>query len=72
MLRVTDRGPGIPDIELAMREGWSTAPEEVRVMGFGAGMGLPNMKRNADDFSIQSEVGKGTEIVMKFALAPVR
>jgi anti-sigma regulatory factor (Ser/Thr protein kinase) len=55
-----------------MREGWSTAPEEVRVMGFGAGMGLPNMKRNADDFSIQSEVGKGTEIVMKFALAPVR
>ena len=55
MLRVTDRGPGIPDIELAMREGWSTAPEEVRVMGFGAGMGLPNMKRNADDFSIQSE-----------------
>ena len=67
-LLVKDRGPGIPDIDLAMREGWSTAPESVRVMGFGAGMGLPNMKRNADEFSIQSQVGVGTEILIKFKL----
>ena len=71
-MTLADTGPGIPNIELAMQEGWSTAPDDVRSLGFGAGMGLPNMKRNADDFSIQSEVGKGTEIVMKFALAPVR
>jgi len=61
-----DRGPGIPDLELAMREGWSTASETARSLGFGAGMGLPNMKRNADGFEIQSEVGKGTEIRMSF------
>ena len=64
-----DVGPGIPDISLAMREGWSTANEEARSMGFGAGMGLPNMKRNADDFEIESELGKGTRISMRFALA---
>lgn len=67
-LLVKDRGPGIPDLDLAMREGWSTAPESVRMMGFGAGMGLPNMKRNADEFDIKSEVGVGTEILMKFKL----
>ncbi len=64
-----DRGPGIPDIELAMREGYSTANEEARSLGFGAGMGLPNMKRNADGFNIQSAVGVGTTISMRFKLA---
>ena len=65
-LLVKDRGPGIPDLDLAMREGWSTAPESVRMMGFGAGMGLPNMKRNADEFAITSTVGVGTDISMIF------
>ena len=64
-----DVGPGIPDIAMAMREGYSTASEEAHSLGFGAGMGLPNMKRNADDFDIQSEVGKGTRISMRFNLA---
>ncbi|MBQ8161391.1 MAG: anti-sigma regulatory factor [Clostridia bacterium] len=64
-----DVGPGIPDLSLAMREGWSTASDEARSLGFGAGMGLPNMKRNASDFEIKSEVGVGTEITMKFNLA---
>ena len=63
-----DVGPGIPDLEMAMREGYSTANEEARSLGFGAGMGLPNMKRNADDFGIESEVGKGTTITMRFKL----
>ena len=66
IVHVKDVGPGIPDIEKAMTEGYSTASSEVRNMGFGAGMGLPNMKRNSDDFSIESEVGKGTDIVMSF------
>ena len=66
VLVVEDCGPGIPDLELAMSEGWSTASDDVRMLGFGAGMGLPNMKRNADDFDIQSEVGKGTRIYMAF------
>ena len=65
-LDVSDRGPGIPDLDLAMQEGWSTASDEVRTLGFGAGMGLPNMKRNADEFDIQSKVGVGTNIHMKF------
>lgn len=57
---VDDSGPGIPDINLAMQEGYSTAPDHIREMGFGAGMGLPNIKRCADSFTIESEVGKGT------------
>jgi len=57
-----DEGPGIPDIKLAMQEGYSTASQKVREMGFGAGMGLPNMKKNADILNIQSEVGKGTRV----------
>lgn len=65
-LRSKDVGPGIPDLTLAMREGWSTANEEARSLGFGAGMGLPNMRRNADDFNIESEVGVGTVIDMGF------
>lgn len=64
----TDVGPGISDIEKAMTEGYSTANEEARTMGFGAGMGLPNMKRNASEFMIRSKVGVGTDITMKFAL----
>ncbi len=67
-LMSADAGPGIPNVELAMREGYSTASEEARSLGFGAGMGLPNMKRNADDFSIESTVGVGTIISMFFAL----
>ncbi len=59
---VRDIGPGINDIDLAMREGYSTAPDNVRQMGFGAGMGLPNMKRCSDDFSIQSKIGQGTVV----------
>ena len=58
-VRAKDVGPGIPDIDKAMTEGWSTATNEVRNMGFGAGMGLPNMKRNADGFDIVSAVGTG-------------
>jgi anti-sigma regulatory factor (Ser/Thr protein kinase) len=59
-----DEGPGIPDIGLAMREGYSTATPEMRELGFGAGMGLPNIKRNTDDLAISSEVGRGTTLVM--------
>ena len=66
LVRARDVGPGIPDIDKAMTEGWSTASNEVRNMGFGAGMGLPNMKRNADEFSISSVVGEGTDISMIF------
>ncbi len=61
-----DVGPGIPDIDLAMSEGYSTASDDVRMMGFGAGMGLANMARNADRFHIDSKVGEGTRIEMIF------
>ena len=61
-----DVGPGIPDIDLAMSEGYSTASDDVRMMGFGAGMGLANMARNADHFRIDSKVGEGTRIEMIF------
>jgi anti-sigma regulatory factor (Ser/Thr protein kinase) len=61
-IRVADEGPGIKDIELAMREGFSTASQKVREMGFGAGMGLPNMKKNADKLVIDSVPGKGTTV----------
>ncbi|MDL2324223.1 ATP-binding protein [Ruminococcaceae bacterium OttesenSCG-928-A16] len=60
-----DDGPGIPDVALAMREGYSTAPDEVRSLGFGAGMGLPNMKKYADEFEIESTVGVGTTVCMR-------
>jgi len=59
-----DKGPGIADVELAMREGFSTASETVRNLGFGAGMGLPNMKKNTDSMSIESTLGVGTTITM--------
>lgn len=61
---IVDKGPGIPDLEEAMRPGFSTASEEVRAMGFGAGMGLPNIKRNVDQLEIQSVVGIGTTVTM--------
>ncbi len=57
-----DKGPGIPDIDLAMKEGYSTATHEIRELGFGAGMGLPNMKRYSDDLNVYSEVGIGTTV----------
>jgi anti-sigma regulatory factor (Ser/Thr protein kinase) len=60
-----DKGPGIKDIEQAMQEGFSTAPDQIRSLGFGAGMGLPNMKRYSDEMEISSTVGVGTRIVMK-------
>ena len=63
-----DVGPGIADISKAMQEGFSTASEEARDLGFGAGMGLPNMRRNADGFDIESQLGVGTKIQMEFRL----
>lgn len=63
-IRIEDQGPGIPDISLAMQEGYSTASSAVREMGFGAGMGLPNMKKNADELQIESQVGVGTTVSM--------
>jgi anti-sigma regulatory factor (Ser/Thr protein kinase) len=66
VITISDQGKGIPDIELAMQEGYSTATEEMRALGFGSGMGLPNMKRNADDLQITSQVGKGTTVRMEF------
>ena len=66
---LADSGPGIADVEKAMQEGYSTAPDNVRSLGFGAGMGLPNMKRYTDDMQIESVVGKGTTITMTVMLA---
>lgn len=62
----SDQGPGIPDVELAMQEGYSTASDYAREMGFGAGMGLSNMKRCADRMRIDTEVGKGTCVTLEF------
>lgn len=62
---LTDHGPGIADVSLAMQEGFSTAPDNIRALGFGAGMGLPNMKRYTDEMNIETELGKGTKITMK-------
>ncbi|MCD8109371.1 MAG: ATP-binding protein [Clostridiales bacterium] len=59
-----DVGPGIPDIEQAMQEGFSTANDEINSLGFGAGMGLPNMKRSSDDMQIDTEIGVGTTVTM--------
>jgi len=59
---LSDKGPGIANIEQAMQMGYSTATPEVREMGFGAGMGLPNIKKNSDEFKIESEVGVGTKL----------
>ena len=64
IITLADKGPGIPDIEQAMQEGFSTAPDNIRSLGFGAGMGLPNMKRYTDNLEIESEVGVGTTVRM--------
>ncbi|MCD7775042.1 MAG: anti-sigma regulatory factor [Clostridiales bacterium] len=66
---LADKGPGIADVSLAMQEGYSTAPDSVRSLGFGAGMGLPNMKRYTDEMTIESVVGQGTTIKMTVKLA---
>ena len=68
-MSLSDHGPGIPDIALAMQEGWSTAPEEVRNLGFGAGMGLPNMKKYSDKMEIISAPGEGTTVNMMVRIA---
>jgi len=61
---LADSGPGIPDIDKAMQEGWSTAPDSIRSLGFGAGMGLPNMKKYTDEMKIDTQLGKGTTVTM--------
>lgn len=63
-IRLEDQGPGIENIEQAMQAGWSTAPDTIRSLGFGAGMGLPNMKKYTDEMRIESELGKGTTVFM--------
>lgn len=65
---MADQGPGIADVEKAMQEGYSTAPDNVRSLGFGAGMGLPNIKKYSDDMRIDTELGKGT--TMYFSVFP--
>ena len=65
MIVFADQGPGIPDIDLAMQEGWSTASEDIRDMGFGAGMGLPNIQKSTDYMDVQTTVGVGTTITIK-------
>lgn len=65
---MSDQGPGIADLELAMQDGYSTAPEAIRELGFGAGMGLTNMKRNSDEMVIDTTVGKGTTVTMKILI----
>ena len=67
-ISLVDHGPGIPDVKLAMQEGYSTAPDNIRSLGFGAGMGLPNMKRYSDSMKIETEIGKGTRILMTVLL----
>lgn len=68
VIRLIDQGPGIPDMDKAMQEGWSTAGENARDLGFGAGMGLPNMKRYADDMTIETTIGVGTTVIMTIKL----
>lgn len=68
IIEVEDEGPGIENIELAMQEGYSTATPEIREMGFGAGLGLPNIKNNSNDFKIDTEISKGTKLFIKINL----
>ena len=65
VMLLKDQGPGIKDIDLAMQAGYSTAPDNIRSLGFGAGMGLPNMKKNSDTIDIKSSIGVGTTVTMK-------
>ena len=67
-VKITDEGKGIPDVEAAMEEGFTTSTEEMRAMGFGSGMGLPNIKRNSDELEVTSEVGKGTTLQIRFLI----
>ena len=67
-IEVADRGPGIPDLELALQEGWSTATDEMREMGFGFGMGLPNIRKNSDRFVVESRIGEGTVVSSRISL----
>ncbi len=68
VIRMIDQGPGIPDVNKAMEEGFSTAGEIARDLGFGAGMGLPNMKRYSDEMTIDTEVGKGTTVTIQIKI----
>lgn len=68
VIRMIDHGPGIPDVGKAMEEGFSTAGDMARDLGFGAGMGLPNMKRYSDDMYIETEVGRGTTVTIKILI----
>ncbi len=68
LMTLADQGPGIADVEQAMQEGFSTAPESVRNLGFGAGMGLPNMRKYTDEMKVESQLGKGTTVFMKVNL----
>jgi len=69
VMEISDNGPGIEDIEKAMQAGFSTASDEHREMGFGAGMGLPNMKKNSDEITVESTGGQGTRVRMVFQLS---
>ncbi len=64
-MTLSDHGPGIENVELAMKEGYSTAPDNIRCLGFGAGMGLPNIKKYTDEFKLETEVGVGTTLRLK-------
>ncbi len=66
---LSDNGPGIPDVEKAMQEGYSTAPDNVRSLGFGAGMGLPNIKKYTDEMKIETEIGVGTKLYLTVRVA---
>ena len=68
-IRLVDQGPGIPDVDKAMEEGYSTAGDTARDLGFGAGMGLPNMKRYSDEMGIDTRVGEGTTVTMKLKIS---
>ncbi len=64
LIKLVDQGPGIPDVEKAMQEGFSTAPDNVRTLGFGAGMGLPNIKKYTDDMKIETKISEGTTMYL--------
>ena len=69
LMTLADQGPGIEDVSLAMKEGYSTAPDNIRSLGFGAGMGLPNIKKYSDSFEIETEVGVGTTLKLAVNIA---
>ena len=66
---MADVGPGIPDLDLAMKAGWSTASPQARELGFGAGMGMPNMKKFSDEMEVETQIGVGTTLTLRFNLA---